>query len=209
MRSLALVACLLLSPRVAAQEPAAVWPYPPLTSGPPPAEVVPPGLPERPACDPPPNGQQHWFALNLTTLQPFTGRVQFKVLPRENNSVWLEAYAGSVLFDGMYGFGARVNRAARTWGRGDALMCSPGLGVHIIPSGGFWGRRHSTLFYLAADVDVSWLHDFSPHFGFEVGVKAGIAGRVGGSWGGSARPDAVMFGRDFYPILSVYSGFRF
>ena len=56
-------------------------------------------------------------------------------------------------------------------------------------------------------MDVSWLHDFSSHFGFELGVKLGLAGCVVGNLG--RYPRGVMFGRDLYPILALYSGFRF
>src|SRR5438874_2239000 len=37
-------------------------------------------------------GQQHWVALNLIAGQPSVARLAVKVLPRENNSLWLEAY---------------------------------------------------------------------------------------------------------------------
>ena len=194
----------------------AVAPAPlPLTAGPPPAPPIPTGLPERPAAEPVPElpdelpGQQHWVAINITTLQPFTGRVQVKVRSRPNNSIWLEAYLGSVLFDVMYGGGVRLMHTAKVWPRGDVLMASPGLGVHMIPAGSvLWGNSHGVLSYLAADVDVAWLHDFSPHVGFELGVKVGLAGLVGGRWNGNY-PRAVTFGSDLYPIVSVYSGLRF
>jgi hypothetical protein len=56
-------------------------------------------------------------------------------------------------------------------------------------------------------MDVSWLHDFSPHFGFELGMKVGVAAKVAGTL--NRYPRAVMFGRDCYPILALYSGLRF
>src|SRR5690242_6785067 len=96
-----------------AQPPA--WSYPELTARAQPAPLpqappseympahqglIPTGLPERmiPVLETPPTlGQQHWVAVNLGIFQPFTGRVGVKVWPRANNSVWLEAYGGSVL----------------------------------------------------------------------------------------------------------------
>jgi len=168
-------------------------------------------------------GQQHWVSVNLGVFQPFTGRVGVKVWSRPNNSVWLEAYGGSVLFDAMYGFGARLQHTAIDFGHGDHLMVSPGIGLHIIPSWRVYERYRgydpyygyvyshygsNSLYYLAGDVDISWLHDFSPHFGYELGIKLGIAGRLSGRVGDDY-PKAVMWGRNLYPIVSVYSGFRF
>jgi hypothetical protein len=198
----------------------------PAFADPPPAEPEPPGATEI-LIDPPPTrrpGQDHWVSLNLTTLQPFTGRLGLKVWPRDNGSLWLEAYGGSVLFAAMYGFGARLQYTALGTEHGDRLMVAPGFGAHILPQYRTYDRvaytdpfgnpvyysdyRARSLTFLVADVDVSWMHDFSPNFGFEVGLKLGIAGRVGGQIG-EDRVEWVMFGKNFYPVVSVFSGFRF
>jgi hypothetical protein len=216
-----------------AQQPPATpgWPSPlPLTVGEPAAAAVPSGLPERVViADPEPPktqalGQQHWVSLNLSVLQPLVARLGVKVFPRPNNSIWLETYIGSELFDFMYGFGVRVQHTSYTNDRCDALMVSPGLGLHVLPNWYASGHaRHSgygeeydpyrpnfynSLYYLALDVDVSWLHDFGPHFGYEIGMKVGLAGRVGGTVG-SHFTRSVMFGKDVFPILNFYSGLRF
>jgi hypothetical protein len=212
------------------QPPAAGWPYPPEFTRPTPGAAVPVALAERvvvieelppaPAVAP---GQQHWVAVNLSVLQPSLGRVQVKVWPRPNNSVWAEVYGGSVLFDGMYGFGARVQHSAWCPGNADVVMVSPGLGLHIVPHWystdhrayvdqyGYWvgqDSQYTTLYFLAGDVDVSWLHDFSPRFGFELGLKVGLAGRLAGRVGDDY-PSGLMWGRNVYPIFSLYSGLRF
>lgn len=240
MKPFALV-CLALfvcaSPAFGQQQSGPGWSYPALSTAahkPAPLPADPPGPiaevprpngfptygPERPApsdpLPPPPpiEGQQHWVMLNLSILQPFVGRIGVKVWPRENNSLWLEAYVGSVLFDFMAGFGVRVQHTAHTFGSGGRLMVSPGLGVHVLPAyasnhGGLFGAisHDSGVTFLVADVDLSWLHDFTPHFGFEMGVKLGIAGHISGRIG--RYPRGVTFGRDCYPILALYSGFRF
>jgi hypothetical protein len=228
------------SPALMAQQPI-VWASPlpatnaapppealPITAGQPPAPPVPDGLPSRfvAALDAPllAGGQQHWLALNFALGQPSIGRVAVKVWDRPNNSLWLEAYGGSALFNGMYGFGARVQHSAFNLGNGDNFFISPGLGVHILPEWydvnevahfnrrhGYWytgNARYTTLSYLAGDVDFSWLHDFSPRFGFELGLKVGIAGRLSGAVGDDY-PSGVMWGRNFYPIVAMYSGIRF
>jgi hypothetical protein len=223
-----------------AQEPAPAWSYPQFR--PAPAAVLPPppvteyavepdgpipsGLPDRSRLrdrekEP---GQQHWVSMSLGVFQPFAARIGVKVWPRPQNSVWLEAYAGSVLFEVMYGFGVRVQRTA--WESGNKrLMVAPGFGVHVVPSWLVESRTYYTdpvygysyydysshrnaLYWVFGDVDVSWLYDFDPHFGFEFGVKLGLAGLVGGKVG-RRYPEFVMFGKSVYPIFSIYSGFRF
>ena len=242
--ALALLGMGLLTSSAFTQSTGPAWSYPqlttvmqptaPLPQVPPSSYVpadggpIPTGLPERTVlaveCPPENSGQQHWVSLNLGIFQPFTGRVAVKVWPRENNSVWLEAYGGSVLFDAMFGFGARVQHTAVRFRGGDQLMISPGVGLHVVPNwrattrtrvddpyfGHYYTYDYSrnALYYLAGDVDISWLHDFSPHFGYEIGLKLGIAGRLAGTVGRDY-PRGVMWGKDFYPIVSVYSGFRF
>lgn len=234
------VIALALAPPAFGQQPGG-WSYPALSVAPeptPPPPAPPGGIaevprpsggfptyaPERPApsepLPPPPRaeGQQHWVSLNLSVFQPFVGRIGLKVWPRANGSIWLEAFAGSVLFERMYGFGVRAQYTAFTFGSGGRVMVSPGVGVHILPTwsvyrhhAGSWepdyGYRNSVAF-LVGDVDVSWLHDFTPHFGYEIGIKLGLAGRVAGEIG-NRYPRSVTFGRDLYPILALYSGFRF
>ncbi len=239
MRSIALVFALLLPSGAFAQTSTGGWPSPlpvtsasgqpsalPITAGQPPAPPVADGVPVRvvEVLELPPralSGQQHWVALSLALGQPSVGRMAVKVLSRENDSLWLEAYGGSALFDTMYGFGIRLQHTALTLGNGDSFFISPGLGVHILPewyttSG--WRtsrlryyqdeRNRNVLCYLAGDIDFSWLHDFSPRFGYELGLKLGIAGRISGNVG-DHYPRGVMWGRDLYPIVALYTGFRF
>lgn len=167
-------------------------------------------------------GQQHWVSLNLGSLQPTTARLGVKVWDRPNGSLWLEVYGGSVLVDAMYGFGARMPFTVKEFAGGDQVLVAPGVGAHVLPDwrtgrgyrrGFDWGdsgvgTARSDLYFLVGDVDISWLHDFSPHFGFELGLKLGLAGRVGGEVG-DRYPRALMFGRNFYPVVSVFTGLRF
>ena len=239
MRSIALIFALLIPSGALAQGSSSGWPSPlpvttasaqsntlPITAGPLPAPPIADGVPVRvvEVLELPQRalgGQQHWVALNLALGQPSVGRVAVKVLPRENDSLWIEAYGGSALFDSMYGFGLRLQHTAWSVGNGDTLFISPGLGVHILPewyttSG--WRPSHfryyqderyrNVLCYLAGDIDFSWLHDFSPHFGFELGLKLGIAGRISGNVGDNY-PSSVMWGSNLYPIVALYTGFRF
>ena len=173
------------------------------------------------------SGQQHWVSLGITTLQPFTARVGVKVWDRPNGSLWLEAYGGSELFDVMYGGGARMQFTAKEFGHGDPIMIAPGFGAHVLPNQRIVTRREyhsgyysfgyydytyakSTAVFLAADVDISWLHDFSPHFGVEIGFKLGLAFRASGQVGDWTRgiPN-TMFNSNLFPIVSFFYGLRF
>ncbi len=197
--------------------------------------LAPPGTPAEPvvaadvlAGTPAKSGQQHWVSLGITTLQPFTTRVGVKVWDRPNGSLWLEAYGGSELFNWMYGGGARMQFTAKEFGNGDQLMIAPGLGAHVLPnqrrlverryyeggyySFGYYQDRYekNTAVALAADVDISWLHDFSPHFGVELGFKLGLAVRVSGEiepW--TRGVPKTMFNSNLYPIASFFYGLRF
>lgn len=241
MRTLAMAIVVVVAAPLSAQPPVDSWPSPLiLTVQADPAPASP--IPQEPAVlqanpddaaarlaaltEPPRtlNGQQHWIAVNFGVGQPSAARLGVKVLARENNSLWLEVYGGSALFNGMYGFGARIQHTALTLGNGDNFFISPGLGTHILPNwydddGMMSGHRHhhdgygacgrfTTLYYLAADVDFSWLHDFTPRFGFELGAKLGVAGRLAGAVGDDY-PSGTMWGRNFYPIATLYGGFRF
>jgi hypothetical protein len=233
IRRFAVLASMLLSTTVTFGQPlppplppATGWPQPlPTSAGQPPAPPVPSGLPERfeTVYEPPPSapGQQHWIALNLVGGQPSVARIGVKIWPRENNSLWIEAYTGSALWDYMYGFGFRVQHTAWGFTNGDSIFVSPGLGLQVLPDWyadlgrynhrGRWvpGDSHySSLFFLAGDIDVSWVHDFSPRFGFELGLKFGLAGRVGGTIG-DCYPRNLMWGNSVMPILGAYTGMRF
>jgi hypothetical protein len=194
---------------------------------------IPTGLPERtvmvdelpPVSPEMAPGQQHWVSLNLGVFQPFAARIGVKVWERPQNSLWIEAFGGSELYNGMYGFGIRMQHTLWSFGNSDQLMIAPGFGAHILPdwdavtrtlvvnpNTGFEHYRYSckqnTLYYLFGDVDLSWLHDFGPHFGFELGVKFGLAGRVSGTVGRDY-PSFEMWGKDVYPVASLYTGLRF
>ncbi len=108
----------------------------------------------------------------------------------------------------MAGGGGRVQFTTWTDNCDDAILISPGLGLHCFPrtGAGFFSGRATTRVYAAADVDISWLHDFSPHFGYELGLKLGLGVRLSGDWDD---PPGTMFTESAFPIVSVFSGFRF
>jgi hypothetical protein len=163
-----------------------------------------------------PFGQQHGIAVNLSIFQPTVLRLEVPVYHQEKCTWLAELYGGSEFFDGMAGGGIRVQfTAGANAERGDAFLIGPGLGLHVLPGhgsvfgglvdGGF--ERTTVRTYLAGDVDFSWLHEFSSHFAYEIGIKLGLAGRLEGN-----SPDYqrfLMFSKDFFPIINVFSGFRF
>ena len=142
-------------------------------------------------------GQQHWVSVNLGVFQPTTVRAAFKAWPRSQGSVWVEAYAGSVLVHAMYGFGVRMQYTACTFRNGDQLMISPGVGVHILPNwviwnahtphyGWGWGGypdpyRSNTLYDVAGAVTSHGCTTSARTSGFEIGLPLGLAGRCRGT----------------------------
>jgi hypothetical protein len=185
-----------------------------VAQSPDPAPIAPPPMPteQTPAVDAPlAIGQQHWLGLYLSILQPCVATVQVTFLRRGDVSFAGELYAGSELFEVMCGGGARAIWTAASNRRGDALLIKPGLGIHVLPQrqAGFLGSGYemTARTYLAADVEISWLHDFTDSFGWEMGVKLGLAGKVTGDWGTNNPP--LSFGNDAFPIFNVFWGFRF
>jgi hypothetical protein len=153
---------------------------------------------QSPAC------QQHHMALNLAIFQPTEFRIQLAVC-HQPSCTWLaEVFVGSELFDFLAGGGVRVQFTAASNSRGDALLLSPGLGIHVLPNSYTIHGSGSTETFAAADVDISWVHDFSNRIGYELGLKLGIAGRLAGTG-----DRYLTFNSDLFPIVSVFSGFRF
>jgi hypothetical protein len=157
-----------------------------------------------------PFGLQHLVGLNLSIFQPTVLRLQMPLYFARSHTWLAEAYAGSELFDFMAGGGVRVQfTAASSPGRGDALIIAPGLGMHFLPAteGGLLSYQSTRRGYVAADVDISWLHDFGKRFGYELGIKLGVAGRMFGT--SDDHNDFSLFGSKGFPIINLFSGFRF
>lgn len=168
-------------------------------------------------------GQQHWVGIYLSLFQPTVGTVQVTLFRRGDVSFAAEIYGGSELVELMYGGGARAIWTAASNHRSDALLIKPGLGLHVFPESrdgmaiaSWWGPerwladRKTSRTYLALDAEFSWLHDFSDHFAWEMGVKVGVAGRITGQWGNRHyRPTGLTFGTDAFPIANLFWGFRF
>jgi hypothetical protein len=154
-----------------------------------------------------PPGQQHLIGINLSIFQPTELRLQVAVSHQPTCTWLVEVFAGSELFDLMAGGGVRLQFTRDGNSRGDAFLLSPGLGIHVVPHSESTAGSRLTETFAAADVDLSWVHDFSEHFGYELGLKLGIAGRLAGD--GDRPFTFTTFNKDFFPILNIYSGFRF
>jgi hypothetical protein len=189
--------------------------------------LIPPPLPAVSAtavlADPPRCGQSHWVNVNLSLFQPTIARLQVG-FHHNGHRTWIaEVYAGSVLFEGMYGGGMRVAWTVHSSRHKDALMIAPGVGVHILPQTqpgsttvgyGWFGQTtyweaKTVRTYVAWDVDISWCHDFSPNFAIEFGTKLGLATKVAGTWGSYDDAKSLRFGEYLYPIVSVWWGMKF
>ena len=127
----------------------------------------------------------------------FTGlRVAILPYSDENLTVAVEGFYGSLalLFGTAYGGGVRVQyRVASV--TSNALLISPGVNVYFSPpSGGFIFGHTDNQVYVLANADISWLHEFTSHFGFELGA------RLGGGFELSSQP---------LPQFELFTGVRF
>lgn len=194
-------ALLLAAPRAAAQDGnIREWPFP----TPPLPEVPAPARAESHA----PPCQDHLVSVQLMLGLENIARLQVEVYHGARWTVMVEAQAGyeAVIIPS---FGGGVRFAYRTFddGDNDAFFISPGLGLL---SGrvdrfrdSFWGtvvdgQRNTVA--LAASVDFSWVHDFTPDFGTELGVQLGLLVPLE-TW------QRVNWG--VIPEVSLYAGLRF
>jgi hypothetical protein len=194
-----------------AQEPAPVEadrPLPPhwLERGP----GAPPTPPPGPVID---VGQEHWLVVQF--MLGTEAGIRFQLgFDHACDHTWAgELFLGAAAtrfgVGGVVGVGGRVHY---TWMSGrwsDALLVSPGIDVFVL--GGHDRRRgilepeypKEDVLFLAPTVDISWLHDFTPHFGWELGLHVGLGvGLAGRDYRGESAGGMVT------PLLSLYTGFR-
>ena len=130
-------------------------------------------------------------------------------------SILAEAFGGAkTQFLGdqsVLGVGGRALFTLASDGNRNALLVGPGLGVSYWEAKeharGFWDRRwgESDRYFINLDVNVGWLRELSPDFGWELGVNFGL--RVGLS--GEDRHDRDVSGRISGGTIGLYTGLRF
>jgi hypothetical protein len=162
-------------------------------------------------------GQNAWVTLALQ-LGNFTGlRAQFIPFHGENFSVAVEGFAGASFLPEImpretFGGGVRVSFTAAADAEGnDALLVSPGVDFYFLngtPGRGlseYSGYGH--VYYLATNADVSWVHQFSKHFAFELGARVGAAVAVND--GDPKRDELESLAGQVVPELGLFTGVRF
>lgn len=130
-------------------------------------------------------GESHSIALEFQAGMPAGLRLKYFV-----GSGWaIEAsYGGMISSVGSgdtIGIGARHDFTLASDHENDALVLSPGGNVYFMPgdptdTSWFFRKPQGTVVFIAANADLMWVHDFSRHFGIELGVRAGIGLAVGG-----------------------------
>jgi hypothetical protein len=108
-----------------------------------------------------------------------------------------------------YGGGARVELVVASDHKYNALYISPGVDFQVMAkdtsTGWFHFGPYSNVYILSATADVSWVHEFSPHFSWQV-----IGARLGGGVGLSGETSNHANARGmFLPEISLFTGFRF
>jgi len=147
-------------------------------------------------------GDDNWVAVNLVVGNPTGVRVEAFPFSSKYLKVGVEALGGVQQLSEAGGGGVRLQIRVLA-SRKNALYISPGVDVYFSPPTAQLFGHYGTVYYASADVDVSWLHEFAHHFGFEVGIKAG--GEVG--WGLPAYES--LSGTAILPEVSLFTGVRF
>jgi hypothetical protein len=131
-------------------------------------------------------------------------------------------FARSTLFDITYGAGVRGEFYLSS-GPHHAWMISPGVDGYYVPASPldlssarnadqvigqgldyvFFGRPTSVML-LSPNVDLNWLYQASPHFGFVTGLRVGAAVAMNGM----TRYGEALAGK-LYPDVGFYIGTRF
>ncbi len=141
-------------------------------------------------------------------------RLQGKIWSDENKSVVLEAAAGegftSAGFNTTYGAGARLQiNLAEDHAHKNALFVSPGLDVYLLTTTPGEGGTdalvpYTNVYFVGANVDVAYVHQFARHFGWDIGLHGGAAVGLAGT--GTTGADAAG---SISPEVSLFTGFRF
>lgn len=160
-------------------------------------------------------GGETYVAVDLLAGLLTGVRVRIPTFPfGERARVVLEGMYGGVVSEAgigtMVGGGVRVQiNVAQDRDGNDALMISPGIDVIALwdetPDTGWIDfGPDSTVYLLSGNVDISWVHEFSRHFGLELGARLGGSVGLSGLTSGG-EPAAGTFS----PELSVFVGLRF
>ncbi len=217
MRSLIAGMAVMIWAAVAAAQ---VPPLPPPPAGPSAtdAEVILTGAAPSPVV---PVGQQHNFGAQIQFGYPNGLRLQYAAFKTDQTSFLVEGFAGAR--DGLwgneavYGVGGRALFTLASNGVNNALLFGPGVGVAFWqaekpsnPYGGWpyfydYRRPETDRTFLTLDANISWLHDFTPALGWEIGLTIGARiGLTGQNEGGEKVSGHITGG-----TIGVFTGLRF
>jgi hypothetical protein len=159
-------------------------------------------------------GSENVAALNIMIGLVPAVRAEFLTRLDGGSFVGLEAFFGGggtqVGLATMVGGGLRLKIPVLSDHQNDVLFVSPGLDVFVVMKGQYtednawYGGPYSNVYFLAANVDISWLHEISKHFGFELGLQVG----AGIAFAGQDGFNRVAAG-EIQPQVSLFTGFRF
>lgn len=160
-------------------------------------------------------GQSAWVALsfNLGTVNGL--RALFIPVHTEDFSIAIEGIYGLSVntvasLRETFGGGVRASFTVASDGKNDAMLVSPG--VDILFANGTPGHglaeysSYGHIFYVATSLDVSYVHQFARHFGFEAGARIGAAVVVND---GNPKAGADSIFGKVTPEVGVFTGVRF
>jgi hypothetical protein len=142
-------------------------------------------------------GEESWVSIDLDAGL-FSGiRADVLAYHNENLAVAVEGFYGATLLSPGYGGGVRVQFRV-VGGEKNAMLISPGVDVLVSPADNSLFGHEGTFVYALANADIEWVHEFAPHFSFELGVRLGAGVRL---WDGAYQ--------NWCPDVDVFTGFRF
>jgi hypothetical protein len=147
-------------------------------------------------------GQDNWIAINIVAGSPSGVRLEAFPFTSGNFKVAIEGFVGEQRLSFAGGGGLRLQFRVVGNAR-NALYVSPGVDLYVSPPSSQYFGHYKTLYFVASDVDVSWVHEFSDHFAYELGLK------VGGSVEFNAPAYESLSGTAFVPDLAIFTGVRF
>lgn len=147
-------------------------------------------------------GDDLWMGVNIVGGNPTGLRAEAYPIGGETLRLGFEGIGGEQMGSWAGGAGARI-QIRLAGGERNAFFASPGVDVYFSPPQASGFGHYEWIYYVATDLDVSWVHRFTRYFGFETGIKAG--GEIGlnaPSWLSLTHVAAL-------PELGIFVGVRF
>jgi hypothetical protein len=155
-------------------------------------------------------GDSNWGALDLQ-LGNFAGlRAQLFLRDSGGVSPALEIFVGGSLsaagFGNTFGGGVHLPLTAISDRQNDALEVSPGVDLYVLlhdARNEEFNTPQQSVYFIATNLDVTWVHQMASHFGWELGARLGAATPISGVLNNGERAAGHVV-----PELGIFTGLR-